>query len=81
MLNSVLTKYRAKFFEVHGYQLTFVPPDLTVEWLEDQIAALEWYGKYQEAVKNAEALKEVAASKPKTKVSKRRTAAKSNPFM
>jgi hypothetical protein len=75
-LELILKKYMAKFFEVHSYKPAFVPHDLTVEWLEDQLKALEWYGKYQAAVQQAKAQ---AQPIPQHKVSKRRTA-KSNPF-
>ena len=79
MIDQYLSTFRAKFFEIHGYNLTFIPKDVTVDWLKDQLNALEWYGKYQEAVKKAQTISVAQTTKPK--VSKRTKAAKSNPFV
>ena len=46
-MDELLSMFRRKFLETHGYNIVYLPTPVTVEWLADQVSALEWYQKYE----------------------------------
>lgn len=42
--SDLIRKYRAKHINLLGFEPTFYPEDWTLEWLEDQVHAMDYYG-------------------------------------
>jgi hypothetical protein len=63
--DKLLKTYMNKFFEVHGYQITFLPNPVTMEWITDQLDALNWYRRYEIELRGKPEPKEPAVKKTK----------------